>query len=49
VLACDEAPAERVAGGRQLAEVLSRIRAADDRHGRTGGTGTTDGRTGRRR
>jgi DNA polymerase-3 subunit epsilon len=30
VLACDDAPAEPVAGGRELAELLDRIRAADD-------------------
>ncbi|HEX3299336.1 MAG TPA: DEDD exonuclease domain-containing protein [Actinomycetota bacterium] len=30
VLACDDAPAEPVAGGRELADVLTRIRAADD-------------------
>jgi DNA polymerase-3 subunit epsilon len=36
VLACDDAPAEPVAGGRELAELLDRIRAADDprSHGR---------------
>jgi len=30
VLACDGAPAEPVAGGRELADLLARIRAADD-------------------
>ncbi|HEV8087872.1 MAG TPA: DEDD exonuclease domain-containing protein [Actinomycetota bacterium] len=30
VLACDDPPAEPVAGGRELAELLDRIRAADD-------------------
>jgi DNA polymerase-3 subunit epsilon len=36
VLACDDPPAEPVAGGRELAELLDRIRAADDprSHGR---------------
>jgi DNA polymerase-3 subunit epsilon len=39
VLACDDAPAEPVAGGRELAELLDRIRAADDprSHGRAAG------------
>ncbi len=35
VLACDDAPAEPVAGGRELAELLDRIRAADDPRGRS--------------
>jgi hypothetical protein len=30
VVACDEAPAEPVAGGRELADLLARIRDADD-------------------
>ena len=34
VLACDDAPAEPVAGGRELADLLDRIRAADDPRGR---------------
>jgi DNA polymerase III subunit epsilon len=49
VLACDDAPAEPVAGGRELADVLARIRAADDP--RSGGrrTSPTSARPGRRR
>jgi DNA polymerase-3 subunit epsilon len=49
VLACDVPPAEPVAGGRELAEILARIRAADDPGGRAGRTGAAEPRTGRRR
>ena len=48
VLACDEAPAEPVAGGRELAEVLARIRASDVRDGGAGRPGKVAGRAGRR-
>jgi DNA polymerase-3 subunit epsilon len=46
VLACDDAPAERVAGGRELADVLARVRASNDP--RDGGR-STSARRGRRR
>jgi DNA polymerase-3 subunit epsilon len=49
VLACDEAPSEPVAGGRALADVLERIRAADDADGRGRAGATTSARTGRAR
>jgi DNA polymerase-3 subunit epsilon len=49
ILDCDEAPAEPVAGGRELADVLARIRAADGPGGRADRTGHHGGRTGRRR
>jgi hypothetical protein len=42
VLDCDDAPAERVAGGRELADVLMRISGADDP--RTAGHAARPGR-----
>jgi hypothetical protein len=47
VLACDDAPAEPVAGGRELADVLARTRAVDDPRG--GRRPATSARTERRR
>jgi len=52
VVACDEAPAEPVAGGRELADLLARIRDADDprrRDRQASGARVRGGRPGDRR
>jgi DNA polymerase III subunit epsilon len=49
VLACDHAPSEPVAGGRELADVLARIRAADDVRGGGRSAAPASPRPGRRR